>query len=114
MPLTQGKPHCKSPTVGEKASKKIRLEKSNVEKILRQSALEKSPISVLKSPKTIVSGTIQVPGHPVEEGPRARDGRDLPRAHRPRLRVEDHVAVRTAAPDTTTALLSLPVLYVVP
>ena len=45
--------------LNENTSKKIRLEKSNVEKILRQSALEKSPISVLKNPKTIVSATVR-------------------------------------------------------
>ena len=31
MSWTQGKPHCKSPNVGAKTSKKIRLEKSTTD-----------------------------------------------------------------------------------
>ena len=43
MSWTQGKPHCKSPNVGAKTSKKVRLEKSTAEKNLWRSALQKSP-----------------------------------------------------------------------
>ena len=62
MSWTQGKPHCKSPNVGAKTSKKLRLEKSTAEINLCRSAVQKAPISAPKHPKTIVSATI-LDGH---------------------------------------------------